>query len=481
MQCSNESRIVDTLQQLQKVASEIVDALFVQHTDVIVSTFTSTVESSPPSAVLTTLARLSLFPHPRIAFNSLLALSSIVERDPPALTHLPFIFPSPTIFRSVAPPKYIQLTNDDPFFIGCSLSFCSTTFFLPLHLFDADPPIEVDSEIIRGLILFVKDTITTVLTTISNIDTLTASLPSEHSLTTPLFSGVDTQITQSLKYLRKECVEFVDNGWDFFVYMTYKSTDTHRPSFQTIILDDPSFPDLVLNSLKLDHTEIRENILITVHNIVVDYPWMNEQFMATNLVGRMFETDDFVSLPLSESNTLFELTKFILSLSTPIGNDEDSYFEQYRLIRVSVFEPAKHFITFMFSNSNKLLLDEEDQVTLDHRICLIHSNVKNMELRSDEHDADIVSELVKWEMRSMIEMENEQNFESVFNDMLSRTSEWNQNQRERQKRREVLLREEGWDDAFELRVVGIELDTNDEMKECTRRFRVELTFNADEL
>ncbi|KAK2954430.1 hypothetical protein BLNAU_10598 [Blattamonas nauphoetae] len=104
-----------------------------------------------------------------------------------------------------------------------------------------------------------------------------------------------------------------------------------------------------------------------------------------------------------------------------------------------------------------------------------------MELRSDEHDADVVSELVKWEVRTMDEMENEANFVGLFQSMTSRTSEWNRNKRERQKRREVLLREEGWDDAFELRVVGIERNTYRSLPYWERRFRKELTFNADRL
>ncbi|KAK2950924.1 hypothetical protein BLNAU_14114 [Blattamonas nauphoetae] len=75
-----------------------------------------------------------------------------------------------------------------------------------------------------------------------------------------------------------------------------------------------------------------------------------------------------------------------------------------------------------------------------------------MELRSDEHDTDIVLAFVNWEMRTMVEMENEAQFEIVFHSMLDRISEWRQDKPERLKRREVLLREEGWDDGFELRV-----------------------------
>ncbi|KAK2952444.1 hypothetical protein BLNAU_12550 [Blattamonas nauphoetae] len=133
------------------------------------------------------------------------------------------------------------------------------------------------------------------------------------------------------------------------------------------------------------------------------------------------------------------------------------------------------------NTSDKLILDEEYNVQHEKRLCWIHEHIKNMELRSKEHDADIVSALVKWEIRTMVEMETEEHFDRVFRTMRNRTSEWNEDRPDRQKRREALLREQGWDDAFELRVVGIEKDTNQDIQVQAGQFRVELTLNTDEL
>ncbi|KAK2950650.1 hypothetical protein BLNAU_14456 [Blattamonas nauphoetae] len=133
---------------------------------------------------------------------------------------------------------------------------------------------------------------------------------------------------------------------------------------------------------------------------------------------------------------------------------ESPHFEQYPLIRDSVFKPAKHFFTFLFSNSHKLLLDGVDKTEFADILRIIYHHFKNMELRSDELDSDFVSELVKWEMRTMIETENEEYCVRVFWNMLRGTCEWNRTLPERQKRRQVLLREEGGDDALDLRVVG---------------------------
>ncbi|KAK2955222.1 hypothetical protein BLNAU_9774 [Blattamonas nauphoetae] len=377
--------------------------------------------------------------------------------------------------------KHIQMTKDDHYIITHSLLFCSSSFRLPTLLLKSTPQIEVDSEIIRELILFVKEALTTILTNISELDNLIASLHSNSSPTTPLVSGVGVQLADSLHTLRKECEGFVRQGWDFFVRLTANITDPHKSSFQTILLNDPSFPDLILNSLKLPHQEIRENTVLAIINVVVAFPMVKTQFMTANLVGRMFKTADFVSLPLSESRTLLYLASFIARMFVPIINHDITRFKQYHLIRSSVFEPARQFIIFIFHNSDKFILEAEDNSILEVCICFIHPHIRNIELRSDEHDPEFVSELVKMETRTMVEMENEENFWTVFESMLNRTVEWKQNQRDRQKRREVCLREEGWDDGFELRVVGIEVDTNQKVKECARRSRIQSAFNVDEI
>ncbi|KAK2950904.1 hypothetical protein BLNAU_14206 [Blattamonas nauphoetae] len=439
------------------------------------------------------------------------ALNLVVERDPAAFTLLPSpIFPSSSPYQQCSGlsflsamtrklrigfsefqqnlptdpshlQKYVQLTKDDPYKITRSICFCSSSFVVPNILLRAPPPIEIDSEIIRDFILFVKDALPTILTLISTFDDLIASLPSDSSPTTPLASGVDTQMADSLKALREDSKVFVSNGWNFLINLTHHIQDPHKSSFQTILLDDPSFTDLILNSLKLNYQPLRRNTTMTLTNIVVGFPSMKEKFMTANLVGRMFETVDFVSLPLSESQTLFALVKIITTMFNPIGDNDEERLEQFHRIRVSVLEPAKPFVIFIFHNSNKLILDEADKTKLENHLCWIHHRIKNMELRSDEHDADIVSELMKWEMRAMIEMENEDNFQIVFQSMVNRTWYWNQNKRERQKRREVVWREEGWDDAFELRVVGIEVEAPLQITDSSAGFRNCSSFNTDEL
>ncbi|KAK2942723.1 hypothetical protein BLNAU_22365 [Blattamonas nauphoetae] len=166
----------------------------------------------------------------------------------------------------------------------------------------------------------------------------------------------------------------------------------------------------------------------------------------------------------------------------PIGYAEEApCFEQYHPIRASVLQPAKEFIKSMFRTSCRLVLNEAKQTMIDNCIYLIHHHIKNMDLRLDELDADIVSAFVNWEMRTIVEMEEDSFFYDVFESLFRRISEWTKSKPERLKRREVVLREEGWDDAFELRVVVIEVDTKQKLKTLAKQFRTELTFNADEL
>ncbi|KAK2950802.1 hypothetical protein BLNAU_14220 [Blattamonas nauphoetae] len=441
------------------------------------------------------------------ATSSLMALYWVVTQDPPALTLLPspiFLSSFPhqhysglsflaaltihlrTVFSQFQriftsdpshSPKYIELSNNDQFIIKASSYFCKFSFLIQSILLNANPRIEVDSEIVREVILFGKEAITAILTNISTIHTLIASLPSDSSPTTSLDSGDDMQLFQSLIQLRKELEDFLQHPWGFFVHITYSITDPHKSSFQTIILDDPSFPDLTLNSIKLNNNDVRVTMLMAITNVVIEFPLVKEKFMTSNLVGRMFETVDFASLPLSESSTKFYLTRFIACMLRASGNTDEARFEQYPPIRVSVFEPAKPLIIFMFHNSDKLILNEKDKAELETRLCWIHNHIKNMELRSDEHDADIVSEFVNWEIRTMVQMENGTNFKIVFESIGNRTWEWKRDNPDRQKRREELLREEGWDDALELRVVGIEKNTDQNLLNCARLLGVVLSFN----
>ncbi|KAK2955926.1 hypothetical protein BLNAU_9086 [Blattamonas nauphoetae] len=357
----------------------------------------------------------------------------------------------------------------DPNFMDNSLDICSNSFHITTLLLHASPPLEVDSENIRELILFVKETLTVMLTNISTIDNLIASLRSDSSPTTSLVSGDDKRMADSLTIMRDQCEEVLSSGWVFFVRVTFQITD------------DSSFPEFVVHLLKLSDKGIRENTIKSVASIVLTFPWMKEKVMAANLVGRMFEIVDFVSLPLSESYTHFALTTFLVTMLTPIGDDLEAVLEQSPLVRVSVFEPAKHFITFMFNNSDKLFLVEKDKSLLDIQLAVVHSVLKYMELRSDEHDTDIVSGLLKWETRAVVEMENEKHFELVFKGMLNTTLEWRQTNPERQKRREVLSREEGWDDTLELRVVGIDVNTSEDLVDLAVGFRIVQTFNSVEL
>ncbi|KAK2950843.1 hypothetical protein BLNAU_14261 [Blattamonas nauphoetae] len=460
--------------------------------------------------VVTTLARITLLPHLRIAHHALVALFDIFQREQPPLHLLPS-----SIFASSSPPpryngltfldalinqchkvyskfqtnlqtnpshlpKYIERPKEDQIPHKTSLLFCSNTLHIPLSHLKATPRIRVDPEIKRKLIHFAKESFTTVITTTTHFVNIIPALPSDSSQITPLVSEVDLQLFESLKQLRQVCEAFLHDLWGFFVDVTFGITVAQKPSFQTIILDDPSFPDFIVNSIKLNNNNIRMSMLIAITNILIHFPRMKVTFMTANLVGRMFETIDFVSRPLSEPRYHLYLTKFIACMSDPIGVTDDARFEQCAVIRVSVFEPAKQFIKKILHYSDKLTLEESIKFHFDNHLCWIHNNIKNLELRSDEHSADIVSELVKWEARTMVQMESERYFDYFFQTILHRTREWRRFERERQKRREMVLREEGWDDAFELRVVGIERDTRPSIFDKVRRFRVELALNTDE-
>ncbi|KAK2952731.1 hypothetical protein BLNAU_12380 [Blattamonas nauphoetae] len=458
---------------------------------------------------MATLARLSLFPHVRLAFNSLLALYDIIDRDPSMFTLLPSpIFQSSSShsqysglsflsalskqirtvfseFQSLLPidhphfQDHVELTSGDPYFVARHVLFCSYSSRIHILLFESTPPIEVDPDLMRDFILFVKDSLPTVLSTISSIDDF---ISSSTSPTTPLVVGVGTPSNDSIRVLRVECVNFVDYSWRFYGHLLTDRALHHISSFESIVLADPSLSDIIFPSLKLNTQMIRRDLLLALGHIVVRFRWMREVFISVNLVGRIFESVNFVTLPLDESHTHLHLARFITLMFGRSEEDEDTRFSQYHLIRVSVFDPARQYIIFLFHNSDRLALDDDDDDDDRHLLeyCLgsIHVHLKNMELRSDEHDTEFVCELVKWEVREMVERENEIVWGDVLLNMGNGTAIWKKEKQDREKRREVLLREEGWDDAFELRVVGIEKDVSDQMKRSAVDFRRVRAFNS---
>ncbi|KAK2954365.1 hypothetical protein BLNAU_10697 [Blattamonas nauphoetae] len=358
-----------------------------------------------------------------------------------------------------------------------------------LSMLNSDPPIEVDSDIVIALMKLEKDTLSTVLANIPILKDIVSSLQpanppplqptSETSLPQSDEKKVDQEPTDPAESLLFWMANFIGTCWEYYERLVRSFPSPHQSSFQTVILDDPSFTDNFLESLKLA-TSLGTEICLRTFTRILNMPFVKERFTSGDLVRKMFETVDFVSLPLSMSAIHYRVTSLLETMMDPVRGDIEALFKQYPQLRVSVFEPARRYIHFVFHNLHRFTLNAEYRRAFDDAVCRIHNDIKNMELRSDEHDAVFVSELVRWEVRTMVEKENEESLKIVFQSMLNRGYRWKQDKPERQKRREVLLREEGWDDTLELRVVGIEVDTNQEMLGKAAAFRSVSSFNADE-
>ncbi|KAK2943955.1 hypothetical protein BLNAU_21101 [Blattamonas nauphoetae] len=251
--------------------------------------------------------------------------------------------------------NFIELMNTNPSIVTHSLDFCSRFLNFILFVVKGSPPIKVDNKIVEGFFLFVKDALPTVLSTISSIDILITSLNfiTPTSPATPSLSGVETQMTNPLQTLRAKCEDFVAEGWQFFVNFDVPNENPHKSTFQSIVLDDSSFPDLVLQSLKLESRHIRINAIQALIHLSRTFLGMKKRWCSENLVGKMFETVDFVSLPLSDAETHIGLTCFLSQMTSPVEDDEDDeiYEEHLQLARVFVFEPAKKYGNDYISSS----------------------------------------------------------------------------------------------------------------------------------
>ncbi|KAK2939905.1 hypothetical protein BLNAU_25182 [Blattamonas nauphoetae] len=358
-----------------------------------------------------------------------------------------------------------------------------------LCMLRSDPPIEVDSEVVFALMKLEKDVFSTVLANIPILKDIVSSLQpansphlqptSETSWPQSDEKKVDLEPTDPAESLLFWMANYIGNCWEYYERLVGSFPSPLQSSFQTIILDDPSFTDNFLESLKLT-TSLGTEICLRAFSRILYTSSVKERFTSGDLVRKMFETVDFVSLPLSKSEIHFRVTSLLETMLDPVRGDNEAIFKQYPQLRVSVFEPARQYIHFVFHNFDRFTLNAEYRRAFDNTVCRIHNYIKNMELRSDEHDADFVSELVRWEVRTMVEMENEESFKIVFQTLLNRAYRWKQDKPERQKRREVLLKEEGWDDTLELRVAGIEVNNNQEMLGKIAAFRSMSSFNADE-
>ncbi|KAK2948638.1 hypothetical protein BLNAU_16457 [Blattamonas nauphoetae] len=326
---------------------------------------------------------------------------------------------------------------------------------------------------IRESILFFKDAIPTVLSNMTSIDDIIASLQPN--------SAVSDQTLDSLRKLLIDCEDFVLRGCEFFARKPFMTPTQRKTPYQSIVLDDPSFPDLFINSLKLGNQNIRTRTFMTITEIIDRIRWMREKWSSANLVGRVFETVNFVSHPRSETQTHLNLTRFISTMMNPIQAEmfEEAFVEDYALIRVSVLEPAEPYIIFLFHNVDTPTLGDENAIQLEKELTFIHRHITNIELRSDEHDTEFLSELVRWEVGQMVEMEREGHFVRVFNSITCRIRAWKLDYLERLKRRAGRLREEGWEDAFKLRAMGIEEDTWEYLVDLMGIFRLLASFNSD--
>ncbi|KAK2961153.1 hypothetical protein BLNAU_3921 [Blattamonas nauphoetae] len=125
---------------------------------------------------------------------------------------------------------------------------------------------------------------------------------------------------EPLKELRFEFDVFVHAGWKFFACVTLTITDPHKSSFQTNVLDDPSFPDLILNTLRLNHKAVRRKTIATIANIVVEYPSMSELFMTAHLVRPMT-----VVKPVHDAAVIEKITQTSIGLLSCLQSAPHAY------------------------------------------------------------------------------------------------------------------------------------------------------------
>ncbi|KAK2946072.1 hypothetical protein BLNAU_18980 [Blattamonas nauphoetae] len=475
-------------------ASEISESLFQQLNNIIRFAFDKIIQSSPPSAIITTLARISLFPNHRCSSNVLRTLCHLTSRDSSSIKCCPstiFSNPSPlqqysglsftyalalklrsefTEFNASLQhylsevSKTITSSTEAQNISHRPLEVCSDICLLEMFIFNTTPPNEVDIELQRTLVLFAFEAIPSIHAMHSKLDIIISDNRSSEK--SPL-----TRILLSL-------VVLLERFWFILMAQCRQKSRPSGTALEPLILDHPSLPALIVMSIKLCMLLSRATVFTPLLNLSA-IPSMKEKFISCDLIRTLFDTVDFLSIPLSNTETHSTLLQILVNMLSPTADDNDQRVAEYPAIRRLVFDQAKEYIRVVLPSLSRATVPSELLINPNQVPIRMHLVLREMELKSQELDADFVSDLVRWEVRWVVDTETDEDFEMVFRTMFRLAAKWKDNLPERLKRREVLLREEGWSDALEQRIVGIETSDRQLQRHLSLVFRYISSFNTD--
>ncbi|KAK2950899.1 hypothetical protein BLNAU_14201 [Blattamonas nauphoetae] len=474
--------------------SETIHRLFSEDIQLIFDTFQKLKEKTPSSVVLNTLAKISLFPYLRIAFNSLIAIHAITNRD-----HDAFSLIEDPIFPDSPPaspfydirmllsdiPKFLSLTNEEYNFYTRALFFCS--YGWELLVFELDRRSStVDLETGSSIISHVKEVIGSNQEQLLVIHKIADSLPTSAINSPPhnkdVVGGSSSQTVSeenNLTKLKKELIDVIWPAWKVLANLTFDYAIGLRPHLHSILADNPKLETVVLRSVEEGDIELIQLTFSSIISLLTIAPENRTRLQSGNLVEKLFSSFDFQSVPLSKAEFHAFTVKFIRHMLAVDGATEEIKQAQFPSLRVSVYNHVWKYLSHVITHSPALTLNEIHRELHEDDVSLCYRHIFFMEVAADELDEAFLLEQAKWEVRWLTEVENEKTLDLRIFTCGNRAYRWRTEKWGRLKRRERMLRKEGWDDALETRVVGLHPEVSEDLRSKVLAFGILALFNLE--
>ncbi|KAK2956160.1 hypothetical protein BLNAU_8940 [Blattamonas nauphoetae] len=379
----------------------------------------------------------------------------------------------------------MSLNVDEYNFYTRALFFCS--YGWELLVFDLDRSSStVDLETGSSIISQVKEVIGSNLEHLQMIHKIADSLPTSVINSPPLnkdnSEGISSQTVSeknNLTKLKGDVLYVTGSAWKVLANLTFDYAVDLHPHLRSILADNPKLENVVLRSIKEGDIELIQFTFSAISNLLKIEPENRTRLQSGDLMRKLFSSFDFQSVPLSEAEFHLFTVNFIRQMLTVNGATEEIKQAQFPSLRVSVYNHVWKYLSHVITHSPALTLNETNREIHEDDVSLCYRHIFFMEVAADELDEAFLLEQAKWEVRWLTEVENEERLDFRILTCGNRAYRWRTEKRGRLKRRERMLRKEGWDDAVETRVVGLHPEVSEDLRSKVLAFGILALFNLE--
>ncbi|KAK2955046.1 hypothetical protein BLNAU_9977 [Blattamonas nauphoetae] len=249
------------------------------------------------------------------------------------------------------------------------------------------------------------------------------------------------------------------------------AVDFH-PHLRSILADNPILETVVIRSVEEGDIELIQLTFSAIITLLEIGPENRTRLQSGNLVKKLFSSFDFQSVPLTEADFHSFTVNFIRQMLAVDGATEEIKQAQYPSLRGSVYDHVWKYLSHVITHSPALTLYDTHREKHEDDVSTCYRHIFFMEVAADELDEAFLLEQAKWEVRWLTEVENEETLDFRILTCGNRAYRWRTEKWGRLKRRERMLRKEGWDDAVETRVVGLHPEVSEDLRSKVLAFGI---------